>query len=478
MKIATAEECRTLDQRAISEFGVPIERLMEAAGRAIFEAIRQRWNSGPVAILAGKGHNGGDALVVARLCLVCSLPVRVAMLTEPDQLSDLARLNLDRFLLAGGSFTKDPAEAIAGSELIVDGLLGTRYSGTLSEPIGNWLNVIRESGLPVVAVDIPSGLHPDSGLGEEAPTCVETITFGWPKRGFFQGDGPNKVGAWRVGDIGFPQELLQAPARDRVITEAEVRGLVPIRPATSHKGTSGRVLIVAGSEFMPGAAVLAVQGALRAGAGLVGIDAPLSVRQAVAAHCPEAILVNTETNRTWDTLVIGPGLGSSRSEEVQRLLAQDRTPIVVDADALAGLKAVDRPAVLTPHPGEMARLLGRSPEDVQSDRFGAVREAASRFQSTVVLKGAWSLVCDEAGLVTANPTGNPGMATGGMGDVLAGVIGAYLAAGLSPAHAARLGVWLHGAAGDICASQVGPVGFTASQLASAIPAARAKLVAS
>jgi NAD(P)H-hydrate epimerase len=353
--------------------------------------------------------------------------------------------------------------------------------------------------VPVVSVDLPSGVSCDTGeeLGDSV-WAVRTVTFGLPKPFLFQGTGLEHAGHWTVADIGFPRELLEEPT-DRKLVDADWVGcMLPERTRACHKGDNGTVLIVAGSRRYLGAAALAARGALRAGAGLVMVASVPSVCELVAAQVPETIHLPLpeidgvispeaadavlEAARTADAAVFGPGLTSSEAarEFLSLVWPQWHRPCCIDADALNavahGVRLPDAECVLTPHPGEMGRLMRCSSAEIQADRFGVANKAAQAFGKSVLLKGAFSIVASEGEPTLINGTGNPGMAAGGMGDVLSGIVGTLLAQSLPPYYAAACGAFWHGLAGDRCAHRIGSIGFTASEVANALPGARATIV--
>lgn len=494
----TGAEMGRIDAYAIEACGVPARLLMEAAGRAVAQAV---WRLYPEArrplVACGGGNNGGDGFVVARLLRergnACE-PL-VLSLGRPERHSAEARENLELLMRAGAEIlvspdAKEVATAALSCDMLVDAVFGVGLSRPVEGALEEVLRVLSRSGLPSLAVDLPSGISSDTGAPLGFALEAEAIvTLGLPKLGLAQRPWSGEI--W-VADIGLPEAALeQAGVRQRVMTRAAAAALLPSRPAEGHKGTFGHVLVVGGSEGKTGAAVLAAEGALRTGAGLVTVAAPrplnpiLEVKLTEAMSLPvgderpffgaaaiEALLAEA---RARDALVLGPGIGRHPETEraARELLASMEGPVVVDADALNAF--ADRPEelrgpglrVLTPHPGEAARLLARSNTELQGDRVGAARELASRSGAVVLLKGARSVTAAPDGEVWLNPTGGPGLASGGTGDVLAGVVGALLGQGLVPLDAARLGAYLHGLAGDLGP----PAGGVASEVASRIPVA-------
>ncbi|HEX6970727.1 MAG TPA: NAD(P)H-hydrate dehydratase [Limnochordia bacterium] len=513
--IVSGEEMARLDREAQERYGLPGLVLMENAGRAVAQAALDRLarggaERGRVVILCGPGNNGGDGYVAARYLLTAGVRVRVYGLRPPRAGSDAA-VHYDILCRSGIEPTflnaDDPGDleklqlALGMSDLIVDALLGTGVRGPLRAPFADLIAAMNGAGPPILAVDVPSGVSADTGaIATAAVQAEETITFGLPKIGLLFYPGRAKVGRLRVVDIGFPLPLLARAEGACWITPAVAADWWPTRPGDAHKGSVGRLLIVAGSRGMTGAAVLAARAALRAGAGWVACAVPASQQPLLAAQLPEALThplpehegglgpgaadAVLELARRCDVVAVGPGLGVSAEVQacVVHLLRSLRLPLVVDADALNALAAEEGfrsggarragPWVLTPHPGEMARLLGWSSAEVQSDRIGAVRALVAKTGAHVVLKGPPSLIGTPAGTIYVNSTGNPGMAAAGMGDVLTGIIAALIGQGLPPERAAALGVYWHGLAADGLAARRGPAGFFAGDVADALPAAR------
>lgn len=480
--IADAARCREMDRRAQEEFGIPVATLMEQAGAAVAQAALDMLNGRhPVHVICGKGHNGGDGIVAARRLHEQGVPVRVTMIAAEK---DLALETARQLAMAREAGVPTDSTLTFGHErLVIDAVLGTGLSGPATGAGAEAIQAVNAAGLPVLAVDIPSGLNADSGIAEGvAMRASRTVALGLPKPGFFQNDGVNLVGRWSVAPIGFPDSLLNEPTGMRLTSPEDARSWLPIRRRDSHKGDNGHLLLIAGSDAMPGAAVLACLAALRAGVGLVTVAAPPSVCQAVMAHAPEALLrpysgaIRLEGK--FDAVAIGPGLGKE-ADRILALLGEWTGPTLLDADALnamaRGAKQPPGPCLFTPHPGEMGRLLGCETSMVQKNRFEAARQASEHFGSTVLLKGAYTVVAAPGQPLSVNPTGNPGMATGGMGDVLTGLGGALLAQGLNPYDAGRLAAYWHGLAGDLCAETVHEIGFTASEVARALPFARARI---
>jgi NAD(P)H-hydrate epimerase len=512
MHVVTAQEMKLLDRRTIEEFHVPASVLMENAGLRVVEEIEAAW--GPVsgktvAVAAGKGNNGGDGLVVARHLRERSARVQVFLLAPPEQLTGETRANLERYQKISGrtlvmkeETLGDLNQALSQSDLIVDALFGTGLSAPVTGLAARMIAAINASGKPVVAVDLPSGIHTDTGrvMGIAVKASV-TVTFALPKRGLLLPPGSDHAGRLRVADIGIPPALVrQLPVSVQWMTPAEVSEGLARRPLSAHKGTFGHVLVVAGSVGKGGAAAMTSLSALRVGAGLVTLalpsglegtlpDRPLEIMTLPLPQTPDRSLGKGALEpllkfaQDKSVAAVGPGLSTHPETAlvVHGLIAQLTIPMVIDADGLNVLvghlellKQARAPLVLTPHPGEMARLTGTSTHAVQADRLGVAADFVQRHPVTLVLKGAGTIIADRSGVLTVNSTGNPGMATAGTGDVLTGMIAGLIAQGHPPDQAARFGVYLHGLAGDLAGAEVGEVGFIAGDLIRRIPAAITK----
>jgi ADP-dependent NAD(P)H-hydrate dehydratase / NAD(P)H-hydrate epimerase len=495
MQIVSLQRMREIDRAAIEEYEIPARVLMERAGLAVYEKLREMLpDGGSVAVVCGTGNNGGDGFVVARLAQEEGFLIDVLVAGEEDRISESAREVLAAAHAAGiqptfadSDFWKERLQSLAAHDLIVDAVLGIGTSRDVDGPAAQAIQAINDAMTTVLSVDVPSGIETDTGreLGSSV-VADATVTFGLPKQCFFQGEGLERCGIWSVADIGFPSALLRGECN--LIGSAWAGATMPIRALDSNKGDNGSVLIVAGSARMRGAAVLCALAAIRAGAGKVTLAAPEVVCSAVAAHLPEAMLLPLPPEPDEaaamigqfpaDVGIFGPGLGThdAARDLLSNLFRTWDRPALVDADALTlvagGISVPRGPTVLTPHPGEMGRLLGSSAQEVQADRFAAAADAANRFGSCVLLKGRYSIVSATGRPTMVNSTGNPGMATGGMGDVLCGVIGALMGQGLDEWEAASLGMYWHGLAGDLCATGIGSVGYTPTDLALALPLAR------
>jgi ADP-dependent NAD(P)H-hydrate dehydratase / NAD(P)H-hydrate epimerase len=528
VKVLTAAQMREADRLTTERYGIPGIQLMENAGMTIAEFLREKFadiSGRKILVLCGKGNNGGDGLVVARLLKDFGCAAVVFLFANPGSVEGDAAANLKRWQQGLGELYVVTSEAewesaraaLAEADLIVDALLGTGLRGHVEGLLGaviEDLNEARAKGrgkTVVVAVDMPSGLASDT-QDFVGPVVVAdfTVTLTAPKVGQLVLPHSPCCGVLVVKYIGTPPELLESDPHLKIhwIEPAEFRALPLVRDAAANKGTYGHALIVAGSVGKSGAAILAARGALRSGAGLVTVATPQDVQPIVAGGLPEmmtaplaateagtASLGNidygrfTEILRGKTVLAIGPGLSTQNETQqfIRLVVGQTELPIILDAD---GLNAFDGKAdtlnerhaaalVMTPHPGEMARLLGITTKEVQARRLDIALEAAGRWRAHVILKGFHTILATPSGYAYINTTGNPGMATGGTGDVLTGIL-AGLTAQFGVEDWARVlsfGVYLHGLAGDIAASRVGEAPLIASDLVDAIPEAYARILA-
>lgn len=513
MKLLTAAQMRELDRRTIEEIGIPGIVLMENAGRGAAELIERRFAElfpGPVLVAAGKGNNGGDGYVVARRLLDGGWKVRTVVLAPRGLITGDAAVNLEILLRLGGEvvFAFDESSldsallSLSDSRLIVDALFGTGLATAVRGHYARAIERINAAGIPVVAIDIPSGVDATGGkiLGRAVRADL-TVTFGAAKTGHAVHPGAALAGDLAVVDIGIPPSLADGSAPLHMLVEAqEAARLLPPRPVTGHKGTFGHLLVVAGSVGMTGAAAMTAQGGLRIGSGLVTLASPRGAHAVLAAKLTEAMIHPlpgedalepsaleelTSLCEGKNALALGPGLGQKEETFAfaRELIPLCPVPLILDAD---GLNAVadspelllqrGAPTVLTPHPGEMARLIRGTVAQVEGDRIGAAREFARRYGVVLVLKGARTITALPDGEVRINGSGNPGLASGGMGDVLTGVIGGLLAQGVPAGDAATLGVFLHGLAADRLSRILGTAGMTATDVLREIPPARHELV--
>ena len=493
--ISTAAQVRALDRRLIEGVGVPGVALMELAARGVADAIlahHRRAAARGTVIVCGSGNNGGDGWGIARWLHQRAIPVRIWPLAEPR--TDDAAIMAE----AARRLRIPEVGGLQGASLLVDAVFGTGLTRVVEGALAGALAAMDAHPAPVVAVDLPSGLHADRGsvLGS-CPAAVRTVTLGRLKPGLFTEPGASLAGVVQLVDIGLAAAATAAAAADDAAdAAAELPGaldlapLWPTRPVSAHKGRSGHLLVVAGSLAMAGAASLVCQGALAAGVGLVSLAAPRGALVRLASLPPEVMVLPVDGGagdgfgerlqrlpelRRFDALAVGPGLGGGAAlagplaEQLARLWREHRGPVVFDADALEAtseLGGAGPPRVLTPHPGEAGRLLGWGTQRVSSDRFAAVEALAAR--GTALLKGRHTLVASGGRRISVNATGAPTLATAGSGDVLTGVVGALLARGVAPHDAARLAAWVHGAAGERLAS-TRRGGWRASDVAAALP---------
>lgn len=512
MRLLSAEEMRALDEATIRAGHASGETLMERAGAGVAAAIERRY--GPVLalrllVLCGPGNNGGDGFVAARHLRARGADVRVGLAAGRARVRGDAATHLERLEREGVAVETLESEdalmrfvaATAVWDFALDALLGT---GSRGEPEGvlaaavQALRELDEHGTRVVAVDLPTGTDPDTGaIARRAVRADLTVTFGWPKRGHYLYPGRAFTGALEVLDIGLlPPPVSSGPTLE-VATEVEMAALLPVRDPRAHKGSVGRVVLVGGSAGLTGALTLAARAATRAGAGYVQCCVPRGLHDVLAVKLTEEMTIpcaetpgrgfSLEAMGTVvaaveraDAVVLGSGLSrDNQAAELARRLVTSRTrPMVLDADGLNAFEGRaefgahrGRPLVLTPHLGEMSRLTGETAPALEARRIEAAREWAGRWNAVVVLKGAPTVTASPEGHATVNPTGNPGMATAGTGDVLAGMIGALLGQGLTPYDAARLAVYAHGMAGDRAAAASGVLGMIAGDLIEALPAA-------
>lgn len=508
MKIVTGAEMQALDRRTITDAQIPGTVLMERAGGGIVKQLEAQY--GPargktITILCGKGNNGGDGLVVARLLHQQRAKVHVLLLTPITDLSrDAATMyrRLVRVASQGRIVRFRSAEQaqpiLAASAILVDAILGTGLSSDVTGAYREAIELINRSGKPVIAIDLPSGLHTDSGaiLGQAIRASL-TVTLGLPKLGLYIGAGIDQAGAIRVVDIGIPSAYVdEIESQTWLLTSDNMFKTLPERRPSAHKGTFGHAGIIAGSVGKTGAAALAAQAALRVGAGLVTVATPSSVNDVLEGKLLEAMtlpLPETKARtlarsgldrilafiQARTAIAIGPGLSTHPEtvELVQSLMKHLDRPSVLDADALNALAGkasllteCPTPPILTPHPGEMARLeVEATTQSVNADRIGTARRFARERGVFLVLKGARTVIARPDGLVAICPTGNPGMATAGTGDVLTGMIVGLLAQGVSAWEAACAATYFHGSAGDLAAHQLGQAGMLASDLIAQIP---------
>ncbi|MFL5845768.1 MAG: NAD(P)H-hydrate dehydratase [Solirubrobacteraceae bacterium] len=476
-----AEMMRSGDAWAIEERGIPGLELMERAGAGLARVVAEVAPAGPIAIVCGKGNNGGDGLVAARLLRADFRDVRVLLLSDElsgDPAANLARLEGDHEPFA--------AQGLLGAVVIVDAVLGTGSSGEAREPALGAIEAMNAAGVPVVAADVPSGVDASTGEVSGPAVCaVATVTFAAAKPGLWIEPGKTRTGAVHVIDIGIPDGAPYTP--EVWLIGAGVLGEIPLRQRNSTKFDSGHVLVCGGSPGLGGAPCLAAEAAMRAGAGYVTACVPEALVPVVDARLLEVMSAPLdaddaiERSERGGAMVVGPGMGRlPGAEELARELARRApVPLLLDADGLnahAGrledLAARRAPTVLTPHEGELGRLLGVDSADIKARRLHHARDAARRSGAIVVLKGDDTLIAEPSGRVAVNPGATPALATAGTGDVLSGVIGALLAKGMDPFTAACASVFLHARAGRLAADRIGAEGLVAFDVIASLPAAR------
>lgn len=507
MKIVTAQQMRNIDQRAIKEFGIPGPVLMENAASAIMTEM-ERFFDGlagvRVGIICGKGNNGGDGLALARRLSIRGVAVRVALLAPFNSLGGEAKINLNILRktdvqIVPSASVRALSDITVWSDILIDAVLGVGLASPLKGVFAQTVEMINASGKPVVAVDIPTGINADTGevMGVAIKADL-TVTMALLKRGLVLLPGAEYAGTVRVADIGIPYEAVD---REKILLSRLDRGsawgVFHPREAGAHKGDFGHLMIVAGSPGKAGAAVMSARSALRTGAGLASVATPSSLVPIIQSQIAEAMCIPSaesiegtlgtgseeellKASMGMSACAIGPGLSSHHEtiQVVRNLIQRMTIPLVIDADglnAVAGstdiLKRAKAPVILTPHPGEMGRLLGVSSIEVQKDRIGIASDFSEKYKVILVLKGAGTVVACPDGRLFINSTGNPGMATGGTGDALTGMIGSLLAQGYPATQAACLGVYLHGLAGDLAAQEKGETGMITGDLIEKIPEA-------
>jgi len=511
MKLCTPKQMQNIDRRAIDDLGIPGLELMENAGGAVVDAILEQFGDPAdkaVTIVCGKGNNGGDGFVVARKLYEQNAIIDLYLIGERESVKGDARTNLIRAEEIGLTVHEikesEDFEISESTTLIVDAIFGTGFSGDIREPCAGIISKINEHYAFVVAVDAPSGL--DGATGEVSdPTVMAdiTITFGLPKYGQAVYPGKEYCGYLMTADIGFPEEVIEEAEIELFhIMEDEAIELLPHRSLDSHKGDFGKLFVLAGSVGMTGAAAMTSEAGLRSGTGLVILGCPSGLNDILETKLTEVItkpLPEVRKRRcfalrglgevremvSWaDAIAVGPGIGTYHETRdlIFRLLTKLDKPAVFDADALnilaknlEVLRDHSAPLVISPHPGEMSRLTGKSIEHIENNRIDIALEFAAEFNLVCILKGAPSVIAEPSGQAWINSTGNHGMATAGAGDVLTGLIGGFLAQGLMDIDAAVLGCYIHGYAGDLAAEMLGPRGMIAGDILEMIPEALARL---
>jgi ADP-dependent NAD(P)H-hydrate dehydratase / NAD(P)H-hydrate epimerase len=501
MKVVSGDQMRSIENRVFEKYGVSSLVIMEIAGRQVAVIARRllQEHPGRVVVVCGKGNNGGDGLVAARWLKQWGADVQAVVWSTLEDLPDDAAAALHSARMWGVPILlpAQAREALKDAALIVDAVLGTGVVGSAKGLAAEAIKLINAAERPVLAVDMPSGVATDTGRAEGLAVEAEwTVTFGLPKLGLFQFPAADLAGKMIIVDIGLAPAAVDAEDISVELTlSSDVRSWLPDYSRNAHKGTRGKVLVAAASRGMTGAAALSAEAALRVGAGLVTVATPESSQPVVAALRPEFMtrafpesLVGgfaeaaaepfLERAARADALAVGPGLGTDPETFafVRKVVAGSPAPLVIDADGIKAfggqpelLADAPVPLILTPHPGEMAHLLGMSIDAVQSDRLTAVRKAAEVTKAVVLLKGAYTLIAEPGGAVWINPTGNRALGTGGSGDVLTGIIGGLLAQGMGAPEAAAAGAYMHGLAGDRLAERLGSDGVLAGDLSAELP---------
>lgn len=512
MRVVTAHTMQEIDKQAIKEYGIPGLQLMETAGRScVDEIIAEYGLKGRCVIMAGKGNNGGDGYVIARLLGQKGWSVKVIILADREQINGDAGVNLEKlqgsvinYCTHEGQLSALHMEEIFQADVIVDALLGTGLRSNVSGVYLEAIDLMNASGRPVVSVDIPSGIHGTTGrvLGDAVRAYI-TVTFAFAKLGHVLYPGAEHTGRLVVADVGIPAALMETASGYDFLNTDTMRPMLRRRDRLAHKGHYGHCLILAGSTGMTGSASLAANSAVRAGSGLVTLGVAESIHHILEMKTTEAMTAPLPdsgsghlTNSAFpaiekllagkDAIAIGPGFGRRPGTYalVQNLVETVSLPLVIDADGLNALaedisvlkRKRSKQVILTPHPGEMSRLLGTSIPDVEAIRISVAQEFARSHNVYLVLKGARTIIASPSGTAAINGSGNPGMATGGMGDVLTGIIVSLLGQGYAAWDACRLGVFLHGFAADMVAEEMGEIGINASDVLEKLPYAYNKLL--
>jgi NAD(P)H-hydrate epimerase len=513
MKLVTSEEMRRIDKKAIEEIGIPSIVLMENAGLKVADAIERKY--GPlkgryVYIFAGSGNNGGDGMVVARHLFNQKVKAKIFLLAEKknikgDAATNLAiteKMGIPMREITSPAFVESLEKELAKADIVVDALLGTGAKGAPRGLMKKVIDLINKHSKNTVAVDIPTGVDADSGeVRGEAIKAEYTVSLAYPKRGLYLYPGMNYAGEIEIADIGIPAGLEEDRINCELLTLASISKKLFFRKPSSHKGSFGHLLVIAGSPGMTGAASLTALSALRIGAGLVTLGIPEDLNPILETKltevmtlplpqskektlCKEGFEKIKDFSQKCKAMAIGPGISSTKQtkELISTIIDQLDIPLVIDADGinvLAGelslLKKYKAPLIITPHPGEMSRLVGASVEEIQEDRIGFTMALARRIGAIVVLKGARTVIASKEGNSWVNLTGNPGMATGGSGDILTGIIGGLLTQKLSCLEAAKTGVYLHGYAADLAAQRKGEISLIASDILETIPEATRRI---
>lgn len=508
MKVVTTEQMKEIERRAIEEYGIPGILLMENASFNIANEIKKdlgTFKNKNIVIFAGTGNNGGDAMGVARHAFNEGANVLVVLTGKEEVVKGDAKTNLNIIksmkiklaVVGNNEYNEEIQRSILMADAVVDGILGTGINKPVNSFMYEIIDIINNAGRYTVSIDIPSGIN--GNTGEILGICVKpskTIALGFPKAGTIIGEGAKFVGHIEIYDIGIPKKIAdQLELETRLLTAEYVCGLVPERSIYAHKGSNGRVLVIAGSAGLTGAAALTGRAAQRSGSGLVTLGIPKTLNSILETKLTEEMTmpledngdgtlsekciekINCQINR-YNAIAYGPGLGKGTDIKkiTEWLLLNSPVPLIIDSDGINSLvgnidllnKAVC-PVVLTPHMGEMASLTGLSIEEIRIDRVNILKKYCRKLKCTIVLKDWRTVICTKEGYIYVNLTGNQGMASGGAGDVLTGVIASFAGRGISPEDSAAAGVYVHGLAGDMAASEKGMEGMTAGDITEHLP---------
>jgi len=503
MIVLSPAEMREIDRQAIED-GIPDILLMEMAGRGsaeLADKLLQYNDSGrKVLIFAGSGNNGGDGLVVARFLDMWGYAVKVIMLKEESSLKGNSLLNFNicknreniEIVPVNTLNKKEIVNYCNSSNLIIDAILGTGLKGKVRGIISEIIDIINKSSTEVLAVDIPTGINASNGkVPGKAITAKNTATMAFPKLGMLLYPGHNYMGEIKIIDLGMPKiSINKVKYNHYTLTADEAEALLPKRKIDGHKGTFGKINVIGGSTGMTGAPALTGFSALKMGAGLVKIYLPEEIRALTASYYPELITATInyekldELTDNIDVLVLGPGLGQSKKAKkiVDKLLLDSKKPMIIDADGINLISDLDLlknnkfPILLTPHPGEMARLIDSSIKEIQDKSIEIAREFSQKYNVYLILKGATTIVSLPDGRIYLNLTGNDGLATAGSGDVLTGIVAGIMAQGLSVEETAILAPYIHGLAGDIASDDINSYSITASDIINYLPVAIKQLI--
>ena len=501
MKILSSNQLKELDKYTMEQEPIASIDLMERAAQALTEAIIRRWDtSHPIVVFAGPGNNGGDALAVARMLSQKNYHVEVFLFNTKGRLSEECQTNLHRLKTCGSIYfteisTQFDPPILTENHVVIDGLFGTGLNKPLNGGFAAVVKYINASKATVVAIDIPSGLMGEDNTYNIRPHIVRadvTLSIQLPKLSFFFPENEEIVGEWELLDIGLKQSyILAAESPYSILEEEQIRSLIKPRKRFAHKGSFGHGLLIAGSYGMAGASILSAKACLRSGIGLLTVHVPIYNHDLLQTTVPEAI-VQTDIHERYfaepvdlskyKALAIGPGLGQEEDTALAMMeqIQASNIPVVLDADAINILSShrnwlsrLPKQSILTPHLGELERLTGKCMDTYE--RLTKVKELAAYLHSYIIVKGAWTIIVTPDGRCFLNPTGNPGMATAGSGDVLTGILLALLAQGYSQEEACQLGVYVHGLAGDIAAETMSQMGMTSGDIIAALPQAWMKI---